>query len=544
MLSCFFRSSFQVPLQAATASLLLAGYGWTAEPRDGVKLYQQFCSICHGLEGQGIPNVFPPLAKADFLVKQREKALRAPLEGLAGKIEVNGHAFEGAMPPVMLEDADLAAIFSHVYSSWGNSGNAPTAEEIASVRKKTKFPTLAALKAAMGGGVLPAAPEGWELKVGVELSFSPVRLAMHADGETVLALSQQGDIWQWKPGDSVATKLFDGADYIDRNLGSEATLGMTVDREGRLYVTSNQCNKKTTPVANEVTIFRSEPWAKERPWAAPKPWFRTTYPFGVGPYNHGVSHIAQGPDGLMYVNSGSRTDGGEAGKQPNYSTEGETSLTACLWRLDPREANPKLEVFANGLRNTYGFCWDDEGRLIGTENGPDAHAPEELNVIQKGEHHGFPFQFSDWENKAYAHTPDAPKGLKFVHPLRNTGPDGGAAKENISTFDAHSCPSGIVWLGADWPAPLGGSFLTVRFGNLLKLETGDAGFDLLQMKPDFQKGTVTVKQVLAPWSRPIDLLAMAGHRVVIAEYCRGANLAAGLGTPGRLLVLQPKAATP
>ncbi len=531
-------------LIAAMFTFVLGQAARGAEPPDGTRLYLQHCSICHGAEGRGIPNVFPPLARADFLVEQREKALRAPLEGMVGRIVVNGQTYEGAMPPVLLEDAEIAAIFRHVFSSWGNGATVPDAAEISAVRAKTRFPTMAALREALGGGQLPTAPEGWELKVGVELNFSPVRLALHADGKTVLALSQRGDVWSWKPGDTAATPLFDGKGYLDASLGSEATLGLTVDRAGRLYVTSNQCNKKASPVANEVTIFRTQPWAEDQPWTAPKPWYRTTYPFGVGPYNHGVSHIAQGPDGMMYVTSGSRTDGGEAGVQPNYSTEGEVPITACLWRLDPREDKPTMEVYASGLRNTYGFCWDDEGRLIGTENGPDAHAPEELNVIEKGRRHGFPFQFSDWDKKPYVHTPNAPSGLEFIRPLRNTGPDGGGEKGRISTFHPHSCPSGIVWLGKDWPAPLGGSLLTVRFGNLLKLETGDVGFDLLQMKPNFKSRTVAVKQVLSPWSRPIDVLTLSGHRVIIAEYCRGATLAAGLGTPGRLLVLQPKAATP
>jgi glucose/arabinose dehydrogenase/cytochrome c5 len=511
---------------------------------DGARLYTQHCSICHGAEGKGIPNVFPPLAGADFLVKQREKALRAPLEGMTGKIVVNGQTYEGAMPPVLLEDAEIAAIFSHVFASWENTGTAPNAGEIASVRAKTKYRTLAKMREALGGGQLPVAPEGWDVKVGVELNFSPIRLAQHPDGVTVLALAQRGDIWGWKPGDISATQLLDGKDYIDPNLGSESTLGFTVDREGRLYVTSNQCNKKASPVANEVTIFRTEPWSKEKGWTAPKPWYHSSYPFGEGPYNHGLSHIAQGPDGMMYVNSGARTDGGEVGKQSNYATVGEVEETACMWRLDPREEQPKVEIFAKGLRNTFGFCWDDEGRFIGTENGPDAHAPEELNLIEKGKHYGFPFQFSDWDKKAYAHTPDAPAGLEFTKPFRNAGPDGGGGKGGISTFDPHSCPSGIVWLGTDWPAPLGGNFLTVRFGSLLKLETGDVGFDMLQMKPDFKNRTVAVKQVLAPWSRPIDLMKIPGHRIIIAEHCRGASLAAGLSTPGRLLVMQPKAATP
>jgi glucose/arabinose dehydrogenase len=106
------------------------------------------------------------------------------------------------------------------------------------------------------------------------------------------------------------------------------------------------------------------------------PWLRTAYPFGVGPYNHGASHIEQGPDGFLYVSNGARTDGNEAGQSDLYFKGGEVPLTAALWRIDPEATEPKIEVFARGLRNTYHFTWDHAGRLLGVENGPDADAPE------------------------------------------------------------------------------------------------------------------------------------------------------------------------
>lgn len=121
-----------------------------------------------------------------------------------------------------------------------------------------------------------------------------------------------------------------------------------------------------------------------------RPWFSATYPQGGGPYNHGVSHMAFGPDGLLYVNSGARTDGGESGQPPKYYPGGETDLTACLWRLDPKAAEPKIEVIARGLRNAFGFAWDDQGRLFSVSNGPDANEPEEMDFIEAGKHYGFP----------------------------------------------------------------------------------------------------------------------------------------------------------
>jgi glucose/arabinose dehydrogenase len=163
-----------------------------------------------------------------------------------------------------------------------------------------------------------------------------------------------------------------------------------------------------------------------------------------------------------------------------------------------------------------------------------------VNLIEPGNHYGFPFRFSDWPGRPYPHTPDAPVGLAMTKPLCNIGPDGGGNPTGLSTFDPHSCPAGIVFLGADWPAPLGGSFLVARFGNLLK-RGADAGFDVLQLKPDFRARTTTADRVLSPLGRPVDLVKLPGHRLAIAEYCRGTTLAAGFGTPGRVLFLSPRA---
>jgi glucose/arabinose dehydrogenase len=507
---------------------------------DGAALYQQHCALCHGAEGQGVAGIFPPLAASDYLQKERDRSLRAPLEGLMGKIEVNGVTYQGAMPPVILRDEEVAAVFAHIFTAWGNALPAPTTAEIAAQRARTKYKTFESLQTALGGGLLPSAPPGWTLRVAAELSFSPVRLAAHPDGKSVLLLAQTGDVWRWPIGEATFARIVESRAYLDRALGSPSVLGCTVDRRGRLYLAGNQRHEKVRPIRDEVTIFRTAPWSAERGWDTPQPWLRTSYPWGIGPFNHGVSHIAQGPDGWLYVNSGSRTDGGEAGTSPDFSSAGEDPITAALWRVNPDDDAPQIEVFARGLRNSFGFCWDNAGRLLATENGPDADAAEELNWIERDRHYGFPFQFSDWETKPYPHTPDPPSGVAFTRPFRNLGPDAGGSARGLSTFDPHSCPSGIVWLGADWPAPLGGSFLVVRFGNLIKTE---CGFDLLQLRPDFPARTTSAHRLLHPLGRPIDLLPLSGHRLVIAEYCRGTTYAAGLGTPGRLLLLEPAAAT-
>src|SRR5690606_22461810 len=101
----------------------------------------------------------------------------------------------------------------------------------------------------------------------------PSRLALHPDGESVLILSTRGDVWKWRPGSSHPEQLFRSETWIDPRLGEPLVMGMTVDTKGRLYIASNQCNKKASPVRNEMILSRTQPWKPGEAWAAPSPWF-------------------------------------------------------------------------------------------------------------------------------------------------------------------------------------------------------------------------------------------------------------------------------
>jgi hypothetical protein len=321
-------------------------------------------------------------------------------------------------------------------------------------------------------------------------------------------------------------------------------LGICFDRAGRMYLTGNQKDPATKPAEALVSVWRSQPLRDGAP-----PMMETLmelrYPYGIGGFNHGISHIAEGPDGFLYLSSGSRTDGNEPGKLENHYTGGEVFLTACMWRLDPNAAKPWPVVWCRGLRNPYGFCWDRAGRMWSTDNGPDADKPEELNVLEKDRHYGFPFQFAHTaaEDRPYPYTPPLPADVRVTLPVMNAGPDGGGkADRAIGTFDPHSSPAGIIWLDGDAIPPADrGTLWTVRYGNLLAGK--DSGFDLLRVKPRPQAGggwSAEVTALLAPLSRPIDLLEIAPGRIIIAEFSRGTNFAAGISQNGRLLELKAK----
>jgi nitrite reductase (NO-forming) len=103
------------------------------------------CSVCHQAGGQGLPNVFPPLAGSDFLMADKQRSIDIVLNGLSGKVTVNGNTFNSVMPPMsQLNDDELANILTYVRNSWGNSGEAVSADEVKAKRASTRRPEGAA----------------------------------------------------------------------------------------------------------------------------------------------------------------------------------------------------------------------------------------------------------------------------------------------------------------------------------------------------------------------------------------------------------------
>ncbi len=102
----------------------------------GKQLFTGTCSVCHQANGQGLPGVFPPLAKSDYLAKQtRDHLIGIPLHGLTGKVTVNGKEYDSVMPPMtQLTDDEVANILTYVLNSWDNPGGQVSKDEVAKVR--------------------------------------------------------------------------------------------------------------------------------------------------------------------------------------------------------------------------------------------------------------------------------------------------------------------------------------------------------------------------------------------------------------------------
>ena len=103
----------------------------------GQQLFTGTCSVCHQANGAGLPNVFPPLAKSDFIAADPKRAIDIVVHGLSGKVTVNGSEYNSVMPPMsQLNDDEVANILTYVLNSWGNPGGRIEAGDVAKVRAK------------------------------------------------------------------------------------------------------------------------------------------------------------------------------------------------------------------------------------------------------------------------------------------------------------------------------------------------------------------------------------------------------------------------
>ena len=133
-------------LEAKRAAAVASEEGETLEARlaRGKAVYQGTCSTCHQAEGQGLASVFPPLAKSDFLMADKERSIHVVLAGLSGPITVNGQPYDNVMPSwAHLTDHELANVLTYVRNSFGNQGEPVTDDEVAKVRASLPKPAEA-----------------------------------------------------------------------------------------------------------------------------------------------------------------------------------------------------------------------------------------------------------------------------------------------------------------------------------------------------------------------------------------------------------------
>jgi mono/diheme cytochrome c family protein len=105
----------------------------------GTKLYENHCAQCHGDRGEGVAGAYPALAgNRAVTMAQTTNLVQTVLHGgFAPATAGNPRPF--GMPPyvLVLNDADVAAVLTHLRASWGNAAAEVTELDVNRVRAST-----------------------------------------------------------------------------------------------------------------------------------------------------------------------------------------------------------------------------------------------------------------------------------------------------------------------------------------------------------------------------------------------------------------------
>lgn len=114
--------------------------GSQAQRMAGQKIYMVSCFACHQANGQGMPDMFPPLASSDWVQAGKpDRVVRIVIHGMVGPLHINGEAFSSPAPlmpaQAHLTDQQVADVLTYIRSSWGNDAGAVSADQVSAIRK-------------------------------------------------------------------------------------------------------------------------------------------------------------------------------------------------------------------------------------------------------------------------------------------------------------------------------------------------------------------------------------------------------------------------
>lgn len=108
-----------------------------AKIHPGKMVYLQFCLACHMQNGEGVPGLYPPLIRTEYVLGDRNRLIKAILYGQEGLIEVNGEQYNNVMAKMdYLRDEQIADLLTYVRSSFGNSTDSITIDDVKIARSE------------------------------------------------------------------------------------------------------------------------------------------------------------------------------------------------------------------------------------------------------------------------------------------------------------------------------------------------------------------------------------------------------------------------
>lgn len=91
------------------------------EIEKGKLIYKQHCQNCHQANGEGLKSLMPPVAKSDYLEKNRSTLPCLIKYGISDSIVVNGKIYQEHMPAIkQLSEYDIMCVLNYINTNMGN----------------------------------------------------------------------------------------------------------------------------------------------------------------------------------------------------------------------------------------------------------------------------------------------------------------------------------------------------------------------------------------------------------------------------------------
>lgn len=116
------------------------------------KLGYMLCAACHGVNGEGGPDIpptgplAPPLAKSEWVLGPVSNLIRIQFRGLDGPIMVGGTEYTPVAAMAAMgaasSDEDVAAVLTYIRNSFGNTAPPVLIEQVKALRSEIGKPVL------------------------------------------------------------------------------------------------------------------------------------------------------------------------------------------------------------------------------------------------------------------------------------------------------------------------------------------------------------------------------------------------------------------
>ncbi|MEQ1588230.1 MAG: cytochrome c [Cyclobacteriaceae bacterium] len=107
-----------------------------ASAERGKEIYLRNCISCHMEQGEGLEGIFPPVAKSDYMLADKKRAIQQTLYGVTGEMTVNGKPYNGEMNAYDLTDEQTSDLMNYIFNSFENKGGVITPADVKAARKK------------------------------------------------------------------------------------------------------------------------------------------------------------------------------------------------------------------------------------------------------------------------------------------------------------------------------------------------------------------------------------------------------------------------